>query len=247
MLNAALVVDAPTLEPRRLIDLLSDDAEVIDALTQAVRDGEVDAYNDLGRFRRRSHRGSRAEAQTLQHLGYRLEHLGFEWEETSSQARYLAPMRFGRPLRVVHCRGELKPGGFSFRIGLKGERTHELINQNRQQMALLEYTATTETTRRQPVQESIANTWLIADANAAGFLSIYLAYPVDLVRDWNNPQDRWHMNLICSDVRLVWEGWLFDNVSPLIERPEAVPIEEPVFKERTLFNQVPSSYSNTKK
>ena len=217
--------------PRQLIDLVAEDAALASALVRSVRDGEVDGYNDLGPFRRRSHRGSRAEAQSLQHLGRALEPLGGEWEEVSNQARFLFPTRFSEPLRLVHCRGEMK-GDDRFRIGLKGERSQELINENRRQMALFERTSTTPATRLRPIEEPIYNLWIMADASCKGELSIYLAYPTELSREWLNKADLFHMNLVCDSVRLLWSGALIESELPLIERPKAAPIEEPFLLER---------------
>jgi hypothetical protein len=223
----ALLNTAP--EPQQILDAVAADAIVSDCIIHAVQNGEVDALNDLGRFRRRSHRGTRAESQALQYLGVSLEEHGFEWEERSNQARFLNPTRFGAPVRFVYCRGGLRAPSSNFGINPKGPFTDDLVNENLMQTALFPFTATTPSTQSQPLFEMVRNIWVMADATVAGRLAVYLAYPIELQRD---PANRLRMILVCPQARLLWEGSVADSVEPLAERPQAQPIEEPMFEER---------------
>lgn len=223
----ALLNAAP--EPRQILDAVAADALVADCIIRSVQNGEVDALNDLGRFRRRSHRGTRAESQALQYMGVSLEEHGFEWEEMSNQARFLNRARFGSPMRLVYCRGGLRAPSNNFSINPKGPLTDDLVNENLMQSALFSFTATTPGTQSQPLYEMVHNIWVMADATVAGRLAVYLAHPIELQRDSAN---RLRMVLVCSQARLLWEGSLENTVDPLAERPQAQPIEEPLLEER---------------
>jgi hypothetical protein len=132
----------------------------------------------------------------------------------------------------VHCRGRLNNSGQSFRVGKKGDRTLELVNENRQQHQLFEYVASTPQTRTEPIQELVPNVWIIADASPTGRLAIYLAYPYGLERDSGA---NWaHMNLFCSAVRLLWEGPLFEHHIEVTDRPEAAEISIPTILDRDM-------------
>jgi hypothetical protein len=218
----------PEFEPQRLIDVVLADEEVVQSIILSVRRGEVDGFNDLGRFRRRSHRGSRSEEQTLQYLGRSLEELGFGWEEETNQCRFFNRFRYGWPIRVLHSRASLNPCGTSFRIGRKGERTQELLNENRQGQ-LFEYVNSTSVTPASCV-EQVYNLWILADSPLGGNLRVFMAYPRELQR---NRGENWQtMTLFCDHVRLLWEGSLFDGESPIVERPEAMPVEDDLVRDR---------------
>jgi hypothetical protein len=225
-------------QPEELIDALYDDAEFRECAIQAARDGEVDGYNDLiGGFRRKSHRGSRAEEQTLQYLGQRLTPIGFEWEEVTNQARFLCADRFGNPVRLIHCRGEMLLGVDDkpfFRIGKKGERTEELVDENQSQLELFQHLATTVGTLQEPIEDLVYNVWLIVDANVKGQISIYLAHATELHSNWRQGgADKYKMNLICPHVRLLWAGSLLEQKPKVDDRPEAAPTEEQFLEERS--------------
>lgn len=215
---------------RSLIDAVAGDAVVTDQIVKAVLAAEVDAINDSGPFRRKSHRGTRAEEQSLQHLGVNLQGQGFEWEEVTNQIRFVAASRYRHPLRLVYCRGGRRQDGLTFRISGKGERTIELINEN-QQGSLFHYLDSTINTHGNPVSEMVYNLWIIADARKAD-LSIYLAYPTRLERDWRTSGERFHTNLKCTEVRSLWYGSLGETAAPVIDRPEAVSIEGPSLVDR---------------
>lgn len=212
--------------------MVANDALVVQQVIQAALDGEVDSHNDMGRFRRRSHRGSRAEAQTLKYLGERLEELKGEWEEVTNQARFLFAERYSQPVRLVYCRGELKADGQTFRINSKGQRTWEMLTENRMQLPLFERTETTPSTQQHPIEEKVTSFWIVADTSKRGHLSLYLAHGLELRRDWSKKSELGHMNLICDIVCLLWEGSLTESSIPLTERPEAEEIDEPFLEDR---------------
>ena len=212
--------------------MVANDALIVEQITLAALDGEVDSHNDMGRFRRRSHRGSRAEAQTLKYLGERLEPLDGEWEEVTNQARFLFAERYSQPVRLVYCRGELKADGRTFRINAKGDRTLEMLSENRQQLPLFERTETTPSTKEHPIEEKVTTFWVVADTSKHGHLALYLAYGLELKRDWSKKSELGHMNLVCEVVLLMWEGSLTEANIPLTDLPAAQEIEEPFLEDR---------------
>ena len=219
-------------DPQWLIDAVADDLEVRERLIGAALDGEVDSHNDMGLYRRRTHRGSRAEAQSLQHLGHALAPLGGEWEETTNQARFLFATRYGRPVRLIYCRGEMRDGR-TFRIGHKGKRTRELINENLEPR-LFDYTATTASTQQEPLEEFVYNLWFVADATESGMLSLYLGYAIELQRVGNKLDELSRMDLTCDPMRLLRACPLTDANVALSDLPQAQEIEEPFLEELDL-------------
>ena len=209
--------------------MVANDSAVIGQIIQAALDGEVDSHNDMGRFRRRSHRGSRAEAQTLKYLGELLEPLDGQWEEITNQARFLFAERYSQPVRLVYCRGELKKDGLTFRINSKGDRTKEMLAENRQQPRLF---APEDLPPLESQEEKVTTFWVIADTSKRGHLTLYLAYALNLVRDWRDKKELGHMNLVCDVVRLIWTGSLTESNIPLTDVPAAQEIEEPFLEDR---------------
>lgn len=219
-------------DPQWLIDAVAGDLVIRESLIQAALDGEVDSHNDMGLYRRRTHRGSRAEIQSLQYLGHALAPLGGEWEETTNQARFLFASRFGQPVRLIYCRGEMRDYR-TFRIGHKGKRTRELINENLEPR-LFNYTATTASTQEQALEELVYNLWFIADATETGMLSLYLGYATELRRVGNKLDELRRMDLTCEPMRLLRQCPLTDANVPLGDLPAAQAIEDPFLEELDL-------------